>query len=216
VAAALAVRMTERKVRFDYDDLTADAEPAETPVTTELHGGFAAPLPRGCELANVTAELPAWCSPERTRIAPPENVRLELAFEHLERELARLAPRWTASAPVARITAMVHDFASFMRVMLEDVELEPMWSRAGETQLLVHDTYVRLICVAGVLREGMDDAWAPAADLASAYAHACAVLDAFAPFVGLADRAMRRICLEGETLEGSLRWLSGELDDEAR
>ncbi len=167
------------------------------------------------ELPRETAELPEWFSPQRTAIAPPENLRLALAFEHLEQELGRLARRWQTTAPIQRIAAMFVDYEAFMRILLDDVELEPIWTRSGETNLLVHDTYVRLICVAGVLREAIDERWANGADLASAYAHAEAVLDAFAPFVGISDRATRRICLEGETLDGALRWLAKELDEEA-
>jgi len=162
-----------------------------------------------------TAELPEWWSPQRTAIAPPENLRLALAFEHFEQELARLASRWVPTAPIHRIAAIVVDFEGFMRILLDDVELEPIWTRSGETNLLVHDTYVRLICVGGVLREAIEGHWAHEADLVSAYAHAEAVLDAFSPFVGISDRAMRRICLEGETLDGALRWLARELDEEA-
>jgi hypothetical protein len=169
----------------------------------------------GDAVSRETAELPEWFSPQRTTISPPENLRLALAFEHLEQELARLAPRWLAIAPIDRIAAIVFDFEGFMRILLDDVEFEPIWTRSGETNLLVHDTYVRLICVAGVLREAIDEHWASEADLVSAYAHAGAVLDAFAPFVGISDRAMRRICLEGETLDVALRWLARELDEEA-
>ena len=164
---------------------------------------------------NETAELPEWWSPQRTLIAPPENLRLALAFEHFDQELARLATRWLPAAPIHRFAAIVVDFQGFMRILVDDVELEPIWTRSGESNLLVHDTYVRLICVAGVLREALEERWANEADVTSAYAHAEAVLDAFSPFVGIADRAMRRICLEGETLDGALRWLAHELDEEA-
>jgi hypothetical protein len=154
-------------------------------------------------------------SPNHTVMASAENLRLALAFDHLELELARLGARWESHAPRGRIDAIAIDFAAFMRILLEDVELEPIYSRSAETSLLVHDTYVRLITVAGVLREAMEGKWANPSDLASAYAHAEATLDAFTPFVGLADRAMRRICLEAETLEGAMRWLSRQLDEEA-
>jgi hypothetical protein len=160
-------------------------------------------------------DFPTMFSPNHTVMASAENLRLAVAFDHLELELARLGRRWESYAPRSRIDAIATDFAAFMRILLEDVELEPIYSRSAETSLLVHDTYVRLITVAGVLREAMEGKWANAADLASAYAHAEATLDAFTPFVGLADRAMRRICLESETLEGALRWLSRQLDEEA-
>ena len=166
-------------------------------------------------LPNETAELPEWFSAQRTVIAPPENLRLALAFEHLDQELARLASRWLPVAPIQRVAAIVVDFQGFMRILIDDVELEPIWTRSGDSNLLVHDTYVRLICVAGVLREALEERWANQADVSSAYAHAEAVLDAFSPFVGVSDRAMRRICLEGETLDGALRWLAHELDEEA-
>ena len=189
--------MTERTPWFCFDDFEAstDGEPA-------------AP-------GSVTAELPPELAPDRTLVATPEHLRLAVAFDHLEQEVARLGSRWRAAAPRARIDSIVGDFAVFMRVLVEDVELEPVYSRSDETRTLVHDTYVRLICVAGLLREAMDARWAPAADLAAAYAHAEAVLDAFTPFVGISDRAMRRICLEGETLEGALHWLGRQLDEEA-
>jgi hypothetical protein len=160
-------------------------------------------------------DYPTRFSPNHTMMASAENMRLALAFDHLELELARLGTRWDSHAPRSRIEAITRDFAAFMRILLEDVELEPIYSRSAETSMLVHDTYVRLITVAGVLREAMEGKWANAADIASAYAHAEATLDAFTPFVGLADRAMRRICLEAETLEGALRWLSRQLDEEA-
>lgn len=237
--------MTERTPRFDPDEIDllfseAEERPA-TPVTAALPGAFSADLPRGVELANIdhaglplgdaditvvdepvpaaprnsTRGVPTAFSPHHTVMASAENLRLAVAFDHLELELARLNRRWEPSAPRGRIDAIVGDFASFMRILLEDVELEPIYARSAETSLLVHDTYVRLITVAGVLREAMEGRWANAADLESAYAHAEATLDAFTPFVGLADRAMRRICLEAETLEGALRWLSRQLDEEA-
>ena len=161
------------------------------------------------------ADLPSAFSPNETVMASPENLRLALAFDHLELELGRLRNRWEASAPRSRIDAIANDFAAFMRILLEDVELEPIYTRSAETSMLVHDTYVRLITVGGVLREAMEGRWASAADLTSVYAHTEALLDAFTPFVGLADRAMRRICLEAETLEGALRWLNRQLDEEA-
>ena len=219
--------MTERTPRFDTDEielLFSDAEerPA-TPVTAALPGAFSAHLPRGVELANVDhpalpfggRDAPTMFSPHHTVMASAENLRLAVAFDHLELELARLGRRWTTSAPRGRIDALVGDFSAFMRILLEDVELEPIHTRSAETSMLVHDTYVRLITVGGVLREALEARWANAADLESAYAHAEATLDAFTPFVGLADRAMRRICLEAETLEGALRWLSRQLDEEA-
>jgi hypothetical protein len=162
-----------------------------------------------------TRELPIMFSPNHTVMASAENLRLAVAFDHLELELARLGRRWEPSAPRGRIDGIVGELASFMRILLDDVELEPIYSRSAETSMFVHDTYVRLITVAGVLREAMEGRWANAADLESAYAHAEATLDAFVPFVGLADRAMRRICLESETLENALRWLSRQLDEEA-
>ncbi|HEY6037648.1 MAG TPA: hypothetical protein VIV58_25375 [Kofleriaceae bacterium] len=179
-----------------------------------------AAAPRGAEGARPQApasrrDFPTKFSPNRTVMASPENLRLALAFDHVELELARLGSRWAAHAPRGRIDAIASDFAAFMRILLEDVELEPIYTRSAETSLLVHDTYVRLITVGGVLREAMEGRWANAADLASAYAHVEALLDAFTPFVGLADRAMRRICLGAETLEGALRWLSRQLDEEA-
>jgi len=162
-----------------------------------------------------TVDLPPVFSPERTTISPQESLRLALVFDHFDDELMRLAHRWTTNAPVSRITSMVRDLRSFMRILLDDIELEPVYTRSAETTLLVHDTYVRLISVAGILREAIDEHWANIADLESAYAYAEATLDAFTPFVGLADRAMRRICLEGETLEAALRWLAHQLDEEA-
>ena len=162
-----------------------------------------------------TIDLPPVFSPERTTISPQESLRLALVFDHFDDELMRLAHRWGTNAPIVRISSMVRDLRSFMRILLDDVELEPVYTRSAETTLLVHDTYVRLISVAGILREAIDERWANIADLESAYAYAEATLDAFTPFVGLADRAMRRICLEGETLEAALRWLAHQLDDEA-
>ena len=180
-----------------------------------LPGTVAAP--RGAEVRGspLRRELPSAFSPNKTVMASPENLRLALAFDHLDLEVARLASRWESFAPRARIDSITQDFAAFMRVLLEDVELEPIYTRSAETSMLVHDTYVRLITVGGVLREAMEARWANAADLGSAYAHTEALLDAFVPFVGLADRAMRRICLEAETLEGALRWLNRQLDEEA-
>ena len=165
--------------------------------------------------AGGTIDLPPVFSPERTTISPQEILRLAIVFDHFDDELVRLAHRWGTNAPVVRITSMVRDLRSFMRILLDDVELEPVYTRSAETTLLVHDTYVRMISVAGILREAIDERWANLADLESAYAYAEATLDAFTPFVGLADRAMRRICLEGETLEAALRWLAHQLDEEA-
>jgi hypothetical protein len=165
--------------------------------------------------AGGTIDLPPVFSPERTLISPQESLRLALVFDHFDDELMRLAHRWMTHAPVSRISSMIRDLRSFMRILLDDVELEPIHRRSAETTLLVHDTYVRLISVAGILREAIDERWANIADLESAYAYAEATLDAFTPFVGLADRAMRRICLEGETLEAALRWLAHQLDEEA-
>jgi hypothetical protein len=235
--------MTERTPKFDPEDLAdATTATAELPgaFSTPLPRGRAlADVPPGAEVryhipgvpessdneelhydvpanrsyaSGNTADLPPLFSPERTIT---ENVHLGLAFERFDRELACLAPRWMTNAPVSRITAMVEDLRAFMRIVVEDVDLAPVYTPSAEATMLVHDTYVRLISVAGILREAMEDRWANATDLGTAYAHAEATLDAFTPFVGLADRAMRRICLEGETLEAALRWLAQELDLEA-
>jgi hypothetical protein len=189
----------------------------------ELH--YDVPLNRSFDIPNLirspsnhnnhTVDLPPMFSPERTVMSRNPSEQLAIVFDHFDQELARLGHRWLSHAPAIRITAMIHDFRAFMQIMLDDVELVPIFTRSAESTLLVHDTYVRLITIAGVLREGMEARWANLADLESAYAYANATLDAFTPFVGLADRAMRRICLEGETLEAALRWLSTELDDEA-
>jgi len=235
--------MTERTPKFDPIDLDDDATAtAELPgaFSTPLPRGRAlADVPPGAEIryhipgvpessdndevhydvpanrsygAGNTADLPPLFSPERTIT---ENVELGIAFDHFDRELVNLAARWMTNAPVSRITAMVDDLRAFMQIVLEDVELAPVYTPSAETTMLVHDTYVRLISVAGILREALDERWANATDLGTAYAYAEATLDAFTPFVGLADRAMRRICLEGETLEAALRWLAHELDLEA-
>jgi len=189
---------------------------ADHDLATASHAASAA-APRGADVRGSPErrDLPSAFSPNKTVMAAPEHLRLALAFDHLDLEVARLASRWESVAPRARIDSITKDFAAFMRILLEDVELEPIYTRSAETSLLVHDTYVRLITVGGVLREAMEGRWANAADLASAYAHTEALLDAFVPFVGLADRAMRRICLEAETLEGALRWLNRQLDEEA-
>ncbi|MEO8549868.1 MAG: hypothetical protein ABI678_07835 [Kofleriaceae bacterium] len=203
--------------RFDVldDDLI-------TPVPGELREGFSA---RVSPERAFDGELPSMFDGPRiggeclagipTPIASPLHAGLAIAFDQLELELARLSFRWHSHAPVTRIDRLTRDFAGFMGVVLEDVELEPVYTRSAETAMLVHDTYVRLITVAGALREGIDERWAPSVDLETAYAYAEALLDAFTPFVGIADRAMRRICLERETLEGALRWLGDQLDEEA-
>lgn len=215
------VPSTPRVTRCESVNATpADARTSPAP-RTESADAPTNPTPRGAgpprrlESPRSARDFPSMFSPNHTVMASAENLRLALAFDHLELELARLGNRWESYAPRGRIDSIVTDFAAFMRILLEDVELEPIYSRSAETSLLVHDTYVRLITVAGVLREAMEGKWANPADVASAYAHAEATLDAFTPFVGLADRAMRRICLEAETLEGALRWLSRQLDEEA-
>ena len=210
VDAEVAVAMLGRSDNDDLELLDVELE--------SLDDHEHAPAPRGAEAKPPSRrpapperqrEYPTMFSPNHTVVASAENLRLALAFDHLELELARLRSRWESHAPRGRIDSIATDFAAFMRILLEDVELEPIYSRSAETSMLVHDTYVRLITVAGVLREAMEGKWANAADLVAAYAHAEATLDAFTPFVGLADRAMRRICLEAETLEGALRWLAG-------
>lgn len=202
---------------YNVLDATRTAEPRDR-IGAPLADDEADRYEVACELDPApgnTVDLPPVFSPERTTISPQESLRLALVFDHFDDELMRLTHRWMTNAPVSRITAMVRDLRSFMRILLDDVELEPVYTRSAETTLLVHDTYVRLISVAGILREGIDERWANLADLEAAYAYAEATLDAFTPFVGLADRAMRRICLEGETLEAALRWLAHQLDDEA-
>ena len=184
----------------------------------ELH--YDVPLNRSfdlptCNHSNHTVDLPAMVSPELTVMSANPAEQLAIVFDHFDQELSRLGQRWLSHAPALRITAMIEDFRAFMQIMLDDVELVPIFTRSAESTLLVHDTYVRLITIAGALREGMEAGWANATDLERTYAYANATLDAFTPFVGLADRAMRRICLEGETLEAALRWLSTELDEEA-
>lgn len=203
----------------DCELASTNADPARHATHEVANAEASAMPPRGAGARRPERpshrDRPSAFSPDKTVMAAPEQLRLALAFDHLELELGRLARRWEAHAPRDRIDAIATDFAAFMRILLEDVELEPVYTRSAETSLLVHDTYVRLITVGGVLREAMEGHWASAADLASAYAHAEALLDAFTPFVGLADRAMRRICLEAETLEGALRWLGRQLDEEA-
>lgn len=193
-----------------------------TPATADLQGGFSV---SALGEPVLDGDLPSMFDGPRsdcdcvagipTPIASPLHIELALAFDELEHALAHLKHRWDPRAPEARIERLIHDFASFMAILLDDVELEPVYTRSAETAMLVHDTYVRLITVAGALREGLDERWARRDLLDAAYARAEGLLDAFTPFVGLADRAMRRICLERETLEGALRWLGDQLDEEA-
>ncbi|MFT3691541.1 MAG: hypothetical protein QM831_00255 [Kofleriaceae bacterium] len=145
----------------------------------------------------------------------PESLQVAARFEQLDGALKRLEQGWSEAAPRARIAMLLADFREFMRTLLEELVLVPVWTRSAEASPLVHDTYVRLITVGGILREALDDRWAPPLDLQIAYGYCEALLDEMVPFVGLADRAMRRICLDGNTLEEALQWLTHQLDEEA-
>lgn len=170
----------------------------------------------------VTVDLPPP-KPQRARRAKgrrkrergPESLHVAARFEQLDGALLRLKGAWSPNAPLARIHMLVDDFREFMRTLLDELVLVPVWTRSAEASPLVHDTYVRLITVGGILREALDEHWAEPLDLQIAYGYAEALLDEMVPFVGLADRAMRRICLDGSTLEEALQWLTRELDDEA-
>ena len=74
--------------------------------------------------------------------------------------------------------------------------------------MIVHDAYMRVLALGDLLSEARDGKWAEASEIDYAYDCALDLLDALGPCASLADRALRRVTLEGLDLDDALRWIA--------
>jgi hypothetical protein len=140
----------------------------------------------------------------------PDNMTsLRARADELELALARLEPVWLPIAPLGAIHSRRRDLATWLASLFDEVPfadaLEP------DHEMLVHDVYLRVVALAQMLRRAHAQHWAPPDDLAIAASAVESVLDAFAPFIGASDAALRRVVLDNEPLEVALASIEHEL-----
>jgi hypothetical protein len=133
------------------------------------------------------------------------------SFECLQYELGRLGRRWRSTAPRHTVRSVVRAAEDFVTVMFEDVQLAPFDELDDDSSTLVHDAYMRVLALAGLLDEARDRGWADTSDLACTYDCAIDLLDSLAPCVSYADRALRRVTLEGLEIEAACHWIDRQL-----
>ena len=132
---------------------------------------------------------------------------IRAAFECLEFELDRLDRRWRSGAPIYTIRSVVRAAEDFVAAMLDDVRLVPAAELRPDAESIVHDAYMRVLALADLLAEARDAAWAVDADVSCAHECAIDLLDALAPCASYADRALRRVTLEGLEIEAACAWI---------
>lgn len=137
---------------------------------------------------------------------------IRTAFECLRDELGRLDHRWRSGAPIYTIRSVVRSAEDFVGVMLDEVTLAPFGELSEDASMIVHDAYMRVLALGDLLAEAREGKWADASEIDYAYDCALDLLDALGPCASLADRALRRVTLEGLDLDGALRWI----DDQVR
>jgi hypothetical protein len=141
------------------------------------------------------------------------RLRAELGALHnradeLGLALARLEPAWSPLAPLGAIHSRLRDLDTWLASVFDEVPTAPL---EDDHAMLFHDVYLRVIALAQMLRRAAVQRWAAPDDLVDASVAVDAVLDAFAPFICLADAALRRVVLDGEPLEVALASIEHEL-----
>ncbi len=122
--------------------------------------------------------------------------------------LARVEPAWTSLAPLGAIHSRLRDLDTWLASLFDEV---PAGRLEADHSMLFHDVYLRVIALAQMLLRAVAQRWAAATDLADASAAVDVLLDAFAPFICLADAALRRVVLQGEPIEVALASIEHEL-----
>ncbi len=136
---------------------------------------------------------------------------IRAAFECLQYELGRLGRRWRPGAPTYTIRSVVRAAEDFVAAMFEQVKLAPFDELTDDARMVVHDAYMRVLALADLLTEARDAKWGDSSDIGCTYDSAIDLLDALGPCASFADRALRRVTLEGIELDDACRWIDDQL-----
>ncbi len=136
------------------------------------------------------------------------------AFECVRYEVAWLGRRWRSSAPIYTIRSIERAADDTVVAMIERGRLASFEELADHQRDLAHDAYVRVLVLADLLDEARDARWADASDIACAHDCVIDLLDALEPCVSLADRALRRVTLDGIEVIDACRWIDEQIEQE--
>ncbi|HEY1550904.1 MAG TPA: hypothetical protein VGG28_23905 [Kofleriaceae bacterium] len=136
------------------------------------------------------------------------------AFECVRYEVAWLGRRWRANAPIYTIRSIVRAADDFVVAMLENGRLARFEELSEGERDLAHDAYVRVLVLADLFDEARDTQWADVSDIGCAHDCVTDLLDALEPCVSLADRALRRVTLEGIEVTDACQWIDEQIAQE--
>jgi hypothetical protein len=136
------------------------------------------------------------------------------AFECVRYEIAWLGRRWCANAPTYTIRSIERAADEFVVAMIERGRLARFEDLSESEREHAHDAYVRVLVFADLLDEARDARWADVSDVACAHDSVIDLLDALEPCVSLADRALRRVTLEGIEVTDACRWIDEQIEQE--
>jgi hypothetical protein len=136
------------------------------------------------------------------------------AFECVRYEVAWLGRRWRSNAPIYTIRSIERAADDHVVAMIENGRLARFEELTEGERDLAHDAYVRVLVFADLLDEARDTRWADVSDIACAHDCVIDLLDALEPCVSLADRALRRVTLEGIEVVEACRWIDEQIEQE--
>jgi hypothetical protein len=136
------------------------------------------------------------------------------AFECVRYEVAWLGRRWRSNAPIYTIRSIERAADEFVVAMIENGRLAPFEELSEAERDLAHDAYVRVLVLADLFDEARDAHWADVSDIACSHDCVIDLLDALEPCVSLADRALRRVTLEGIEVIDACRWIDEQIEQE--
>lgn len=134
--------------------------------------------------------------------------RIRSAFGCVRYQLHLLERRWKVTAPIGTIRSIVHAIDRAQTALIDRRAFAPYDELDLGARGLVHDAFMRVLVLAGFLDEALEHEWAEPAAIEHAYEATIELCDVLSPGVSNADRALRRVALEGIEIETARKWMA--------
>ena len=131
---------------------------------------------------------------------------ISTAFDELVLALVKLERAWTCEREVAGLRFAAHDVRHHVCTAMAFLGDEPPdFDRlAPEPRVLAHEAFLAVLAVGQLLLRAIEDDHADTTAIARAQVAVDELLDRFTPYVSRADVALRRVLLDGVSIEESL------------
>jgi hypothetical protein len=140
------------------------------------------------------------------RVAMFITTPISIVYDELVIALVRLEQAWTCEREVAGLRFAAADMRHHVCMAMACLGDEPpdFEGLAPDVSVHAHEAFLAVIAVGQLLLRAIEEQYADASAIAQAQVAVDKVLDRFTLFVSRADIALRRVLLEGATIEESL------------